>query len=138
MIVDIVIPFARRRATRSWHRSMAKTLSWRLFATLDSFVISLLVTHSWTWAGSIVGIEALTKTGWYFMHERAWTRIWAAPLAPHSPIVARAPQAPVVACAPAPPIAVAPSKDGRGPTAFHRCLAVHLHYAANSGAMRSR
>ncbi len=107
---------------------MAKTLSWRLFATLDSFVISLIVTHSWTWAGSIVGIEALTKTGWYFMHERAWTRIWAAPPAPHSPIAARAPA----------PIAVAPGKDGRGPTAFHRCLAVHLHYAANSGALHSR
>jgi len=126
VIVDVVILFARRLSTRSWQRSVAKTLSWRLFATLDSFAISLLVTNNWKWAGSIVGIEALTKSSWYLVHERAWTRFPAAASSPvPNPAAARA----------AAPIVV--SRAGR-PTSFHRCLAVHLHYAANSGAMDPR
>jgi uncharacterized membrane protein len=60
------------KATRSWRRSLAKTLTWRLFATADTFAISLLITGNLRWAGSIVGIEFLTKMGWYFLHERAW------------------------------------------------------------------
>jgi uncharacterized membrane protein len=126
MVIDIVIPFARRLATRSWRRSMAKTLSWRLFATVDSFVISLFVTGNWKWAGSIVGIEALTKTGWYLVHERAWTRVPAVVPAPHV--------APITVSRVAAPAPAAVSRGG--PTSFHRCLAVHLHYTANSGALR--
>jgi uncharacterized membrane protein len=59
-------------ATRSWQRSLAKTLTWRLFATVDTFVISLLVTRKLTWAGSIVGVEIFTKMMLYFAHERVW------------------------------------------------------------------
>jgi uncharacterized membrane protein len=131
MVIDFVIPFARRLATRSWRRSMAKTLSWRLFATLDSFVISLFVTGNWKWAGSIVGIEALTKTGWYLVHERAWTRVPAVLPAPHVAPAART-AAPVIVSRVAAPVVVSRG----GPTSFHRCLAVHLHYTANSGALR--
>ena len=58
--------------TRSWHRSLAKTLTWRLFATIDTFLISALITGSLRWAGSIVGIEVISKMVLYFMHERAW------------------------------------------------------------------
>ena len=128
MIIDCVIPIARRLTTRSWPRSVAKTLTWRLFATLDSFVIAVLVTHNLKWAGSIVGIEALTKAIWYFLHERAWTRLPAAAPVQQAPSVARA----------AAPIVVSRATGRAAPTSFHRCLAVHLHYTANSGAMQSR
>jgi uncharacterized membrane protein len=60
------------RPARSWHRSLAKTFSWRLFATIDTFIISYLVTGSYVWAGSIISIEVMTKMALYFVHERAW------------------------------------------------------------------
>lgn len=124
MIIECVVALAGRLTPKSWPRSMAKTLTWRLFATFDSLIISMLVTHNLKWAGSIVGMEALTKTGWYFLHERAWTRFPGARPAPKMPAVPRA--APIVV------------SRAKGPTPYHRCLAVHLHYAQNSGAMRSR
>jgi uncharacterized membrane protein len=77
-VLDVIADLGkgdRRRPpirTRSWQRSLAKTLTWRLFATLDTFVISVLVTGSLRWAGSIVGVEIFTKMALYFVHERAW------------------------------------------------------------------
>ena len=46
-----------------------------MFAMLDTFVISILVTNSLKWAGSIVTIELVTKFGLYFFHERAWAQV---------------------------------------------------------------
>ena len=74
MIIDR-IPIARWLPSCSWPRSLAKTLTWRLFATLDTFLISILVTKNLKLAGSIIGIEVLTKMIWYLMHERAWARL---------------------------------------------------------------
>ena len=75
MLLDLVgsskkAPLAQ--PTRSWQRSLVKTVTWRLFAMVDTFVISALVTGSVRWAGSIVGVEVLTKMALYFLHERAW------------------------------------------------------------------
>ena len=56
-------------------RTLAKTVSWRAVATLDTFVISYLVTGSGTWSGTIAGFEVLTKVMIYYFHERAWMRI---------------------------------------------------------------
>ena len=64
-------PISNRTRRR---RSLAKTLTWRTTATLDTFVISYLITGSAAWAGSIAGIEVLTKFGFYYLHERAWAR----------------------------------------------------------------
>jgi len=61
-----------RRPSRK--RAAAKTLTWRCVATLDTFLISLLITGSLTWAGSIAGLEVVTKMALYYLHERAWTR----------------------------------------------------------------
>jgi uncharacterized membrane protein len=56
-------------------RTLAKTLTWRTTATLDTFLISYLVTGSTVWAGSIAGVEVLTKIVIYYAHERTWTRV---------------------------------------------------------------
>ena len=56
-------------------RTLAKTVSWRAVATLDTFVISYLVTGSGAWAGTIAGFEVLTKVLIYYCHERVWIRI---------------------------------------------------------------
>ena len=62
--------------TRTTHRhSLAKTVSWRVTATIDTFIISFFVTGSFTWASSIAGLEVLTKMGLYYLHERAWARV---------------------------------------------------------------
>jgi uncharacterized membrane protein len=57
------------------HRSLAKALSWRLTGSLDTFVISFILTGHAGIAGSIAGTELLTKIGLYYLHERAWTLI---------------------------------------------------------------
>jgi len=56
-------------------RSLAKAVSWRLTGSLDTFVISFIVTGHVTVAGSIAATELITKIVLYYLHERAWTFI---------------------------------------------------------------
>jgi len=53
-------------------KSAAKAVSWRLLGALDTFVLSFLVTGKPTAALSLVGLEVVTKSFWYYGHERAW------------------------------------------------------------------
>jgi uncharacterized membrane protein len=53
-------------------RSIAKALSWRATGTLDTFVLSWLITGHAATAGSIAGTEVITKITLYYVHERAW------------------------------------------------------------------
>ncbi len=54
---------------------MVKTLSWRVVATSDTFLISWIITGTWQLAGAIAGIEVLTKMFLYYWHERVWSNI---------------------------------------------------------------
>ena len=56
-------------------RSLVKAISWRVFATADTFIITFLVTGTLKWALSISFIEVLTKLALYYFHERAWNKI---------------------------------------------------------------
>jgi uncharacterized membrane protein len=56
-------------------RSLTKAVSWRLIGSLDTFVLSLIVTGSGRYALSIASVEALTKIALYYLHERAWRRV---------------------------------------------------------------
>jgi uncharacterized membrane protein len=56
-------------------RSLAKAVSWRITGTLDTFVISAIVTGKLTLAGSIAATELLTKILLYYFHERVWATI---------------------------------------------------------------
>lgn len=56
-------------------RSLAKTISWRIIGTLDTVLISWLITGTLALAFSIGAIELITKMALYFFHERAWTTI---------------------------------------------------------------
>lgn len=56
----------------AYKRHLAKTLSWRVIGTLDTMVISWVVTGSWEWGLAIGGIEVFTKMILYFIHERIW------------------------------------------------------------------
>jgi uncharacterized membrane protein len=54
------------------HRSLAKAVSWRMTGSLDTFVISFILTGHIKVAGSIAGTELLTKIVLYYLRERAW------------------------------------------------------------------
>ena len=56
-------------------RSLAKTITWRILATSDTFLIAWLITGKWSWAGAIAGIEVITKMFLYYGHERVWDKI---------------------------------------------------------------
>ena len=58
----------------SYKRHIAKTISWRVIGTLDTIILSGIITGSWTTGLTIGGVEIITKMVLYFFHERAWYR----------------------------------------------------------------
>jgi len=68
------------RTCDSHSRSFIKAVSWRLLGTFDTFVITLLVTGSIKWAGSIASVESVTKVILFYLHERVWGKFrWQGP-----------------------------------------------------------
>ncbi|MCB1137693.1 MAG: DUF2061 domain-containing protein [Leptospiraceae bacterium] len=57
------------------YRSILKTISWRVTGTLDTMVVSYIVTGSLAWAASIGFFEVFTKMALYYFHERIWSRL---------------------------------------------------------------
>ena len=55
-------------------RSVAKAVSWRATGTLDTFLISWLITGTAALAGGIAATEVATKVALFYLHERAWQR----------------------------------------------------------------
>ena len=54
-------------------RSLAKTVSWRTIGTVDTIILTRIVTCSWA-AGATVGFaELFTKMVLYYLHERGWS-----------------------------------------------------------------
>ena len=56
----------------SYKRHIAKTISWRVIGTLDTIILSGIITGSLTLGLAIGGVEVITKMILYFLHERAW------------------------------------------------------------------
>lgn len=56
-------------------RSLLKTLSWRFFASIDTFLIAWFISGSLTTSSLIAGIEVVTKLFLYYFHERLWNII---------------------------------------------------------------
>jgi uncharacterized membrane protein len=70
-----------RDSSRESHpRSFAKAVSWRATGSVDTFLVSWLVTGNPVFAGSIAVTEIATKVVLYYLHERVWGRIsWGRP-----------------------------------------------------------
>lgn len=64
-----------QKSTEKIKRSLAKTISWRVVGTLDTILISWLITGALSLAFSIGLIELVTKMVLYFLHERTWNNI---------------------------------------------------------------
>lgn len=56
-------------------RSLIKAVSWRATGTVDTIIISFLVTGKIKLAVSIGFIELFTKICLYYLHERLWEKI---------------------------------------------------------------
>jgi len=56
-------------------RSIAKAISWRIIGTLDTLLISYILTGKIALAASIASIDFITKMILYFFHERLWNKV---------------------------------------------------------------
>jgi uncharacterized membrane protein len=55
--------------------SAAKAISWRVVGTIDTWVISFIITGRWELAFSIASVEVFSKIILYYFHERAWEKV---------------------------------------------------------------
>ena len=83
MIAEQMI-FNRQAAKRTFEedktsekplRSVLKALSWRLVGTIDTLIVSYVLTGKIGLATSIASVDFLTKLVLYFFHERIWNKI---------------------------------------------------------------
>ena len=59
-------------------RTIVKTLTWRVAASLTTFIIAWILTGDILIGLSIGSIEAIAKIFLYYFHERIWNNItWA-------------------------------------------------------------
>ena len=56
-------------------RSVTKALTYRVWQSLNTFIISLVITGKIDMAAAIVSIEVVVKIVIYFFHERIWSKI---------------------------------------------------------------
>jgi uncharacterized membrane protein len=56
-------------------RSLAKAVSWRVTGTVDTFIISWLITGQVLLASGIAFTEIMTKIFLFWAHERIWNKI---------------------------------------------------------------
>jgi uncharacterized membrane protein len=55
--------------------SAAKAISWRIVGTIDTWVISFIITGRWDLAFSIASVEVFSKIILYYFHERIWEKL---------------------------------------------------------------
>ena len=59
-------------------RTLAKTMTWRITASLTTFLIAWILTGDLLIGAYIGSVEAIAKIFLYYFHERIWTNIsWA-------------------------------------------------------------
>ncbi|HIB46744.1 MAG TPA: DUF2061 domain-containing protein [Flavobacteriaceae bacterium] len=62
-------------ADQSYKRHLAKTITWRVVGTLDTILLSWIITGDAVVGLQIGLVETVTKLVLYFLHERAWFKI---------------------------------------------------------------
>ena len=62
-------------STETQKRSIVKTLTWRVTASMTTFLIAWVLTGDILIGASIGSIEAIAKIFLYYFHERIWTNI---------------------------------------------------------------
>ena len=79
MITEILLNNVEKKNPKATNektsRSLLKSVSWRILGTIDTIIISYLITGTLEFALRIGFVELLTKMGLYFLHERLWNKI---------------------------------------------------------------
>jgi uncharacterized membrane protein len=74
MLTDQIL-VKKTQNSDSQGKSLIKSMSWRIIGTMDTIVISWILTGTLTVALSIGSIELFTKFFLYYGHERLWNTI---------------------------------------------------------------
>lgn len=61
--------------TEKHYRSIVKAFSWRMTGTLDTIIVSYIVSGKIRIALTIGFVELFTKITLYYFHERLWNKI---------------------------------------------------------------
>jgi uncharacterized membrane protein len=56
-------------------RSLIKAVSWRITSSIDTLIISLVLSGRIGLASGIASVEVITKIALYYFHERVWALI---------------------------------------------------------------
>ena len=56
-------------------RSIVKTMSWRILATITTTILVYIFTKDFTIAIEVGGLEAVAKLLFYYFHERVWSTV---------------------------------------------------------------
>ena len=60
---------------KSHKRHIAKAITWRLVGTIDTFILSWIISGD-PFVGLKIGFaEVITKMGLYYLHERVWFKV---------------------------------------------------------------
>jgi sulfate adenylyltransferase large subunit len=65
----------RAQSSESQLRSFAKAIAWRATGSINTFLVTLLITGSSVFASSLAATEIATKIAIYYGHERLWALI---------------------------------------------------------------
>jgi len=74
MLVDKIYS-SKSESSDAPGKSMVKAISWRIIGTIDTILISWLLTGTLSMALSIGSIEVFSKFFLYYGHERIWNLI---------------------------------------------------------------
>ena len=74
MLLDQIFLKRGIRRGDSNTKSILKTISWRIVGTMDTMLITYLVTGELGIAISIGTVELFTKMVLYYFHERLWNK----------------------------------------------------------------
>jgi uncharacterized membrane protein len=75
MLIDLFRKENLKLDAQSHKVSVLKAITWRVLGTIDTIVISSLLTGNIKIGFGIGGIEVLSKMVLYYFHERAWMRL---------------------------------------------------------------
>ncbi len=63
------------KKVESHKRTIAKTISWRIVATITTALLVYIFTGNFTIALEVGALEAVLKLLFYYLHERVWSHI---------------------------------------------------------------
>lgn len=65
----------KSRFYEKFPRSIVKTVTWRIIATITVFVNGYIASGSWQVGMGVAGIALIVNNALYFLHERTWNRL---------------------------------------------------------------